>query len=320
MCLSPIKLDDGTEVACRSCKLCKDNRIKDWSGRLIAESKTSAHTYFVGLTYGRDEYGDSNHIRAAVLTYSDVQKYFKRVRKIVGKFKYFVVGEYGAEKGRAHWHVVLFTQKPLDEHVRYYERYMQPPWDHGWSYFEPFHYTQARYCCKYLWKDQQDDIKSVIFNMSKKPPLGDAYFRRLAQQYVAQGLAPQDLFYRFAEIKKKDGKPVEFLMRDTTAENFLTYFVFLWQRRYGKSVYEFEDVAEGRILKMSGVTHLPQSELVEEFLDKQCEKWGDKLELERRLKEIRERKRVLGLVLSFSPRVARWDCKWDADQEKWVEK
>ena len=96
--------------------------------------------------------GDGDHIRAAVLTYSDVQKYFKRLRKTVGKFKYLVAGEYGEEKGRAHWHAILFTDKPI-EHIEFDKNIMEKHWGHGWSYYRRFRAEHGYYCCKYVFKN-----------------------------------------------------------------------------------------------------------------------------------------------------------------------
>lgn len=108
MCEAPNKLPDGTLVACRECWQCKERRVDDWVGRCIAESQAALRTYSITLTYGRDEDDSSDHIRAALLTYSDVQKYLKRLRKSGYVVRYFAVGEYGSTKGRAHWHLIVF--------------------------------------------------------------------------------------------------------------------------------------------------------------------------------------------------------------------
>ena len=81
MCKAPLVLDDGTEVACRYCSQCVDRKITDWVGRNIAESKSAVKTFAVTLTYGRDRRGDVDHVRAFLLTYSDVQKYLKLLRR-----------------------------------------------------------------------------------------------------------------------------------------------------------------------------------------------------------------------------------------------
>lgn len=87
MCQSPNKLADGTQVACHECWQCINAQVDDWCGRCIAENRTAVASHAVTLTYGRDisadsvTYGDAEHERAAVLTYSDVQKWLKLFRR-----------------------------------------------------------------------------------------------------------------------------------------------------------------------------------------------------------------------------------------------
>ena len=117
MCLNPILLPNGQEVACHQCWQCVRRRIDDWQGRCIAESLTSRAAHVVTLTYGRDRrYGAADHLQAAVLTYSDVQRFLKHLRGYGDRaakkhpVRYFCCGEYGHMKGRAHWHCLLFWQ------------------------------------------------------------------------------------------------------------------------------------------------------------------------------------------------------------------
>lgn len=268
MCVNPNQLQDGTPVACRKCWQCKRQIINDWAGRIIAESKTDRFTYYVTLTYGRDEYGDADHINAAVLTYSDAQKYFKRLRKTVGKFKYFVVGEYGEKKGRAHWHVILFTNKEIPD-IKTGVNFMETHWDHGWTYIEKFHPQQAYYCCKYVFKDYKDDLKTALHNMSKKPPLGHEYFQQLAGRYVRDGLAPQDLSYSFPEQRDKKGKLIRYMMKHTTADNYCASYVDQWQAVHPQR-------------------HIPPSPVIDEYLDKITRELVEREDAERLEKEIRE--------------------------------
>ncbi|WP_221724636.1 hypothetical protein, partial [Ochrobactrum sp. SFR4] len=64
-----------------------ETKIDDWVGRCVAENKTAIAAHSISLTYGRDENDSVDHLHAAWLTYSDVQKYFKRLRKAKYKFR-----------------------------------------------------------------------------------------------------------------------------------------------------------------------------------------------------------------------------------------
>lgn len=249
MCQEPEMLPNGKLRACRKCSLCKRNHIRDWAGRCIAESKSTPFSYKVELTYGRDEYGDSGHIRAAVLTYSDAQKWLKRIRKQYGKFKYFIAGEYGKERGRAHWHVLLFMQREIEGVKFDTEKYTHPSWKHGFSFWNPFQERYAYYVVKYVHKDKDDDINIAMHQMSRFPPLGHEYFKRFAELHVQNGLSPQHLFYTFEHQKDMDGKPIKFMMRNKTAQNFVGHFVKTWSLTRPNQ-------------------HIPASPVIEKYLDK----------------------------------------------------
>lgn len=249
MCFRPNTLPDGQEVACRECKQCKRQFINDWAGRIIAETKTTPVTYYVTLTYGRDEHGNEDHLRAAILTYSDVQKYLKKIRYSYGKFRYFVVGEYGKKRGRAHWHLILYAQNEIPGIVLNDKFYQDKKWTHGTSLWKKFQTHHAYYCGKYVFKDYKDDLQVSKHEMSKIPPLGDAYFKKLARKYVDNGLAPQDNFYRFREIRERNGKERKFRLRLTSLENYCASYVAQWRKAYPWK-------------------ETPKSELIDEYLDK----------------------------------------------------
>lgn len=248
MCLNPSKISDVGFVACRKCWQCLERKVDDWVGRNIAESKTAKGANSISLTYGYDRStGDVDHLRSSVLTYSDVQKMLKHLRADGYPVRYFVAGEYGSTKGRAHWHILLYWQDRVPEFRLRKDCYLWKYWPHGWSYWDSMSAQSVRYACKYLLKDSEDEHAQMFGPMpSKKPPLGDAYFRHLAEKYVDAGLAPQDLFYSFPDVRRVPHgskartksalmagmKPIQFLMRGKTAENFLEHFGKCWRERY----------------------------------------------------------------------------------------
>lgn len=295
MCQCPNKLDDGTLVGCRKCWQCTERYVDDWVGRCIAESKTALRTFSISLTYGRDELGNTDHERAALLTYSDVQNYFKRLRAAGYVVRYLAVGEYGSKKGRAHWHAVLFfydnsaviarriaknrkskKQRPIPAgSVPEYElsvrlegrleevRFMERHWQHGWSCWEElkdgYEHSAAkavRYVCKYITKDVSEMERQGHFSMSKKPPLGAAYFRQLAEAYMPHRLAPQDLFYHFPGVNDAEGRPKQFLLAtgSASADLFCAHYLSSWYAAHGGHppvspvLEEYEDRHAGKPL------------------------------------------------------------------------
>lgn len=235
MCANPRKLPDGIEAACHKCWQCRENRVNDWVGRCIAESKTALACHSITLTYGRDEAGNEDHLRAALLTYSDVQKYFKRLRKNGYPLRYFVAGEYGSEKGRSHWHLIAFWTERVPPH-ELNKRFIEEHWKDGWSHWEAPSYASIRYVMKYISKDIGAAERQGHVSLSKKPPLGAAYFDWLAGEYVRQGLAPQDLFYWFPEaIDRRTGKPRLFHLAKGSASADLFVAAYLRRIPYRQS-------------------------------------------------------------------------------------
>ena len=253
MCNTPITLTGGIQVACRGCNRCRDNRVKDWVGRCIAETKTSVAAHAVTLTYGRDGKNRERHERTCVLTYSDVQKYFKRLRKAGYPVRYLLTGEYGKKKGRTHWHMILFWQEKVPPH-KIMERCWDNFWTHGHQWWQEISPSSVRSVCKYIQKDSADPSSQSKLVMSKEPAICGHYFRQLAKRYVEQGIAPQGPFYRFPECKKKDGKPVEFYMSGVTSDQFRQAYVTAFHERFPGE-------------------HLKPSPYIEEWLDSQVEDW-----------------------------------------------
>lgn len=247
MCLAPSISPDGFSFGCRKCWQCKQRKINDWVGRCIAESKTAIATHSLTLTYGRNKDGQTDHHNAAVLTYSDVQKFFKKLRRAGYNVRYFAVGEYGSMKGRAHWHILIFWGSTPPPEIELNKRFEFPYWDNGYSFFEKPTTASIKYVCKYIQKDFDDLGWQGHLAMSKKPPLGADYFIALARNYVEQGLSPRDCFYSFPDVKYK-GEKTQFLMSGATKTLFLNEFVAYWKEYYGNDLF-------------------PNSELVEDYLD-----------------------------------------------------
>lgn len=234
MCKAPNTLPDGTVVSCRECPECRDQAINDWVGRCIAEQKTAIRCHAVTLTYGRNQANDASHERSTLLTYSDIQKYLKLLRRHGYPVRYLVAGEYGSKKGRAHWHLILYWQDKVPDHVLD-QNFMEQHWPHGWSFWTEPTWKAFRYNCKYIQKDMRDGQAQGHLAMSKKPPLGAAYFKKLAEQYVEQGLVPASLNYSFPESRlvNEDGTstPWVYRLKGRSAELFLRHYIDTWRRK-----------------------------------------------------------------------------------------
>lgn len=268
MCRTPSTLDDGTQVACRECWQCRRARVDDLVGRCIAEMRTSVASHAVTLTYGRDgekgsiSYGEAEHERAVLLTYSDIQKLFKLLRYHKYPFRYLVTGEYGSRKGRAHWHCLFFWKERvppgivLGENWRF-ERYNEDGeavgefWPHGHTFWSPPAYETFRYNVKYVLKEmgQGAGESQARKGQSTGTPLGSEYFKQLAWRHAEQGIAPQDALYSFPEAVKRNGEPIMFRLSGAALRDYVREFASAWAELQGG--------------------HMPNSEFIERELDRQ---------------------------------------------------
>lgn len=243
MCVAPVKVQtpSGAQlVACRECWQCKQRKIDDYIGRNIAESKTAKKCHAFTLTYGTDEEGSADHIRARILTYSDVQKFIKKLRAAGFPCRYFVVGEYGGEKGRAHWHgLIYWLDKVPDFPLRKKRTHSLGQWEHGYSYMDDPSVQAIRYACKYITKDMNKGGKQGEVHFSRMPPLGSEYFKQLAEAYVQAGKAPNTLEYSFPGVTRlnratRRRELIKFRMSGKSAEIFADHFLAEWERVHGK--------------------------------------------------------------------------------------
>lgn len=240
MCIRPLRMNlPGGRVQsvwCRKCKQCKDARIRDLTGRCIAERQTCVGAHMVTLTYA-DLAPGVKPVEAESLTYKDVQKWMKRLRKAGYPLRYFLAGEYGEQKGRAHWHVLTFWQERIPE-WQIGNNWNDPFWSPyaygGHINVAEFNVASVGYVAQYLNNDDPESGVEAEQHMSTKPPLGFEYFMRLADDYVAQQLIPRDCEYSFADIVNRHGEPRKFEMMGATRDAFCERFIGLWQRAYGE--------------------------------------------------------------------------------------
>lgn len=95
---------------CGGCLPCLINTRRVWSHRMVLESFKHAHCAFVTLTYDQEHLPESGtlvpkHAKAYV---NRLNTYAQRKGLISGSLRYVLVGEYGDETGRPHYHLALY--------------------------------------------------------------------------------------------------------------------------------------------------------------------------------------------------------------------
>lgn len=153
MCFNPfgVKGEYGKiiPVGCGKCMACKNRLIGEWAFRLNAETKSHDSVIWATLTY------DTSSVPITPKGYmtldkTDMQKFFKRLRRYTGKhIKYFYVGEYGEKNWRPHYHVFVFgaTADDITNAWRLDGREI------GFVHFGKMEGASIRYTLKYMMKE-----------------------------------------------------------------------------------------------------------------------------------------------------------------------
>lgn len=258
MCVSPnfVWVERGPTwekqpVPCRGCWRCLKRRVNDYVGRCMAEAAYSDWTCTLTLTYApwekRGAPGEEYDLADKVVTPSHFQKFIRALRKRGHKVRYFVAGEYGEERGRAHFHCILFGIGPRpkweikDRAIKLAypgerdraERascwpqevnFHMTEWPHGHVFADwSVDVRSIRYAAKYL--NKREPGKSW-FSLSKKPCLGAAHFQALAARAVAFGALPASFEYIPPGVQEDR----RYLMTGATRRDYLLAVMEGWQR------------------------------------------------------------------------------------------
>ncbi|AXH76276.1 MAG: replication initiator protein [Microviridae sp.] len=224
-------------VACGRCDACIANRKQDWTGRLVAESLSSASVAFVTLTYKREQKRfDYKHVQVMLRKLRDALRERDREQRV----RFFCVGERGDLKGRRHWHLLLFFKRPYDI-GRTVPGELWDFWPHGWASLEDvsedFGLTvkKVRYCVMYCLKDA-GSADGERLRCSLKPALGSEYLCQHADNLAKQGFAP-DGKYRFESIRwnagHRAGELQTFTICGAVRKDYVKAFDEAWEFYHG---------------------------------------------------------------------------------------
>lgn len=189
-CISPVYLRKIMQsVPCGKCAFCIKKSIDAWCLRLSHEMEISSSAFFITLTY------DNEHLPAgSQLSKRDLQLFIKRLRKINPGIRYFAIGEYGSEKGRPHYHAVIFNLIDLD--------LITNSWtDHsglalGHVVGDRATLGRIRYMVEYMALPQKDDGREKAFRiMSRRPGIGFNYVKKWAGFHKARS---DSVVYQFS--------------------------------------------------------------------------------------------------------------------------
>ena len=206
--LSFSEIKDSREIAirCGQCIGCRVYRAESWTTRILHESKMHSVSTFVTLTY------DDEHLPThGTLHYPHVQKFIRAQRQKLGKFRFFVCGEYGDQTARPHYHAIFFgldypdrvRANPLAaKHAVYRSPCLAKLWPHGAHQIGFISPESARYVAQYSVKkvtgkraashyEKMDPVTGELVSvvpefarMSLRPALGKTWLEKYGQEIL----------------------------------------------------------------------------------------------------------------------------------------
>ena len=157
-------VDRPVIVSCGKCVGCRIERSRQWATRCVHEAQFHDANSFVTLTYDRENLpGDlSIHVR-------DWQLFAKRLRKRLGRFRFFHCGEYGDENFRPHYHALLFGLDFMSDRVlfredtesrkTYVSELLTDVWGKGFTTVADLTWNSAAYVARYVVKKANGDVR-----------------------------------------------------------------------------------------------------------------------------------------------------------------
>lgn len=179
-CISPVFVRKvGQFVPCGKCGFCIKKAIEAWCLRIYHEIEYSSSAYFLTLTY------DEEHLPLdRQLNKSHLQDFFRSLRKKNPGIRYFAVGEYGTEKGRPHYHAVVFNLVDLD--------LVTKTWFHGFVTGSQAYMGRIRYMVSYMALPAQECTEPIkpFRIMSRRPGIGAGYLTEKKKDITDENKTP----------------------------------------------------------------------------------------------------------------------------------
>lgn len=203
-CITPFHVEDkitGNKipVPCGKCPECFSRRISGWSFRLMQQDKVSTSAHFITLTYATEHCPISKNGFPTLTKgqQSCLTLFFKKLRQAhvrlykklrvpiqsQRQLKYYACGEYGSQRSRPHYHVLIFDC---------FIELIQPAWEKGQVHYGTVTEASVGYTLKYMCKPgriplhNRDDRQKEFSVMSKG--LGASYLSQRMQAWHRNSL------------------------------------------------------------------------------------------------------------------------------------
>ena len=170
ICKKPFR-KDGSEYGCGQCLPCRINHRRLWTHRLLLEQSSHEWSSFWTLTYDEQNYPANGSLVPRHTTL-----FLKRLRENLGDsrhLRYYLIGEYGDQTHRAHYHAALYGVHHTENAL------IEKSWQLGFTHSGELNKDTASYITGYIAKKltKHDDPRlngryPEFARMSRNPGIG----------------------------------------------------------------------------------------------------------------------------------------------------
>ncbi len=174
---------------------CLITRSQIWTGRILMEGKMHEKSAFITLTYAEEFLPAGGNLEIRHL-----QNFLRVLRRYITPrtLRYLSVGEYGTEKGRPHYHAILFgigSEELISILPKLWKKGSVEP-----NRFKPYgdltvknaRYI-ARYCTKKTHSTKLNGRPKEFQTQSRNPAIGDSFIEEIALVWKGSGLVPRHI-------------------------------------------------------------------------------------------------------------------------------
>lgn len=238
------------DIPCGQCILCRLEHARQWAVRITHEASQWPTNSFITLTYS-----DEHLPEHGSLQYDHLEKFWKRLRKRIGKLRYYAVGEYGDEHQRPHYHACVFGHDFTEEKefVRegdkplWTNKVLQETWGLGRTSAGALTFETAQYTAAYVTKklnnekryvriDEESgelvDLEQPQARMSRRPAIGATWLNKYGNQVFA---------WDEVVINGRPQKPPKFYDRWLEKRSEIAMQMIKDQRKEGSRKYTEEE-------------------------------------------------------------------------------
>lgn len=183
-------------VPCGQCAWCRYMLTRQWAVRCYLEAQCHGASSFLTLTYAPEHLPSDLSLKK-----SHVQGFLKRLRRNLDyhypdtKIRFFASGEYGDDKGRPHYHILIFGFGFPDKefwktskkgHSLFRSAFLEKCWKKGHSWIGDVELESASYVAGYIRKKINGEAAEKHYSgrepefslQSTSPGIGAAWYEK----------------------------------------------------------------------------------------------------------------------------------------------